>query len=201
MVSIRGCGMTSGGANGQLFLPASLDFEGNASMTELPGSAESPSVVQRVRWFGQVQASIGRTMSRGGRLAVVYRSWQNVFASTDRRPSVYVELRQPFGLPTGVLRRGGTAEGRIVDATTGDGVAGALVRVGDRAAISDRNGRVTFSNLLVGTHHISVRPSGPAASSIIVGQTILDIPEHSDSPARFSISVAPPAYVRVVVRL
>jgi hypothetical protein len=198
---LGGCGMTSGGAAAQLFLPASLDFEGNVSMTQLQRSAESSSVMQRARWFAQGQASVGRTMSRGGRLAVVYRSWHNVFATADRRPSVYVELRQPFGLPTGVLKRAGTAEGRIVDATTGDGVAGALVRVGDRAAISDRDGRVAFSNLSVGTHHISVRPPGPAASSVIVGRPILDISAHSDSPARFSLGVAPPAYVRVVVRL
>ena len=60
-------------------------------------------------------------------------------------------------------------EGHVVDAGTGRPVAGTLVRVGDQAAVTDKNGHVSLSGLEPGEYHVAVDANGPAARSLVGG--------------------------------
>lgn len=62
----------------------------------------------------------------------------------------------PIGLPVSPSHHSGRLIGRIYDAESGDPIANALVRVGDRAQLSDESGRIEFSGLAPDTYYVHV---------------------------------------------
>jgi hypothetical protein len=53
----------------------------------------------------------------------------------------------PLGMPVGRSRSVSRVTGRVYDAETGLGIANALVRIGDRSALTDDDGRVAFGGV------------------------------------------------------
>lgn len=77
------------------------------------------------------------------------------------RPRVYLEYGVPLGIP---LPGRGEEQlvARIFDTRTGRGLPDVVVRVGDRAAVTDRRGIAVFAGLPDGTHLLRVEPgAGP----------------------------------------
>jgi hypothetical protein len=82
-----------------------------------------------------------------------------------------MEVRTPLRLPTSRLNLGGRARARVVDAETGRGVEGALVRMGDVAAITNKDGVASFKNLEAGQYHAVVE-GGVEAGQIVEGGNV-----------------------------
>src|SRR5262249_7591887 len=98
--------------------------------------------------------------------------------------------------------RPGFARGEIIDEETGNGVSGALVRLGSEAAVSDSHGRVTFASLAPGLYHASVDGASGAATSdaLLTGDVAVEVPRDSRDPVDFSLSLVRGGQVRVNVR-
>jgi cell division septation protein DedD len=76
----------------------------------------------------------------------------------DHETSYLLSYQLPVGVPIGRKRDRGSLQGRIYDldnSATG-GVPGALLRVGDRTTLSDKNGRFVFHSLTRGVHYLQI---------------------------------------------
>jgi protocatechuate 3,4-dioxygenase beta subunit len=152
-------------------------------------------------WFSQSDARLEYRFASGSFIALRERIWQNPRMQGLRDAhAIYLEYRTPLRLPIGPSRRTGRATGRVVDAETGRPVAGAVVRMGDQAALSDKRGRVAFSGLNPERYVVSLDPSGTGAGALVTGDAVVDMREPSSRPAVFAVAVARGAHLRVLVR-
>ncbi|HEX6938884.1 MAG TPA: LysM peptidoglycan-binding domain-containing protein [Longimicrobiales bacterium] len=96
--------------------------------------------------FGHGIVSRARSIDWGG---------SPVGRRTDALVEYFVPLAIP--LPNG---RAGRVTGRVYDAETGAGLAGVPVRLGDRAVLTDAQGRIEFRGVEPGTHILTLdRPT------------------------------------------
>jgi hypothetical protein len=153
-------------------------------------------------WFSQSDARLDYQFAGGQTISLRERVWQNpqMQGSANAR-AIYLEFRTPVRLPIGPSRATGRAEGRIVDAATGQPLAGALVRVADQAAVTDRDGRVYFSGLAAARQRVSLDATGAAAGALLVGDAFIDVRDQQPRPATFALSVARGGNVRVLIRV
>jgi hypothetical protein len=190
-------GIVGGGAT-QIRVTQSLQVGLSASLQTQPLlllNVPSP-------WFGVVDAHADYQLPTGATLGLHARILRaSTFASSNQAGSaIYLELRVPVHIPTGRSHQLRRAEGRIVDSETGQPLMGALVRIGNQAAVTDREGRVSFSALDSGVYHVSLDAAGPAAGALLVGDASLDMRARSDQPKMFALGVARGSRVRVAVR-
>jgi hypothetical protein len=75
-----------------------------------------------------------------------------------RRPTVLLDYEIPLRLPLGRAAQPGTVGGRVMDNETGRPIPGALVRVGDRAVMTDGRGRWAVVGLAAGAHRVELDP-------------------------------------------
>ena len=113
---------------------------------------------------------------------------------------IYLELRAPLAIPTVPLRTPGRVNGRIVDATTGRGLANVLVRVGKEAAISDANGRVALSGLEAGKYSVSVESPDRSRGGVTLGDQTVEVSGNAGAPRKFAAALAIGARVHASVR-
>ncbi len=190
-------GVANAGVNLRLRLPFSLELNvSTAAQRATLGVFDGSGA-----WFSQTDARLDYRFANGSALALRERVWQNPFlqGSADAR-AVYLEYRTPLRLPVGASRHPGRAEGRIVDSETGKPVAGALVRISDQAAVTDKDGRVTFTGLPAEQFRVSLDATGAAAGALLLGDPVVDMREPSARPTMFSLAVARGATIRAVVR-
>jgi hypothetical protein len=186
---------SNGGASAMLTLPASSALTISANGT-LPFD-------QSGLWYAQVDAELSHRLSNGMTLVLRDRMTRNGWRADDPRANlIFLELRAPLRIPTGMSRQTGLARGRILDEETGLGVGGALVRLGSEAAISDSHGRVTFASLAPGHYQASVdgAPGARASDALLTGDVAVDVPRDSRQPVDFSLSLVRGGQVRVGVR-
>ena len=193
-------GSTSGVANAgvglDLLLP--LSFELNVSTSAqratlgvFDGSGE---------WFSQSDARLDYRFAGGQSLSLRERIWQNpTMQGSADASATYLEFRTPIRLPVGPSHTAGRAEGIIVDANTGKPVVGALVRIADQAAVTDKEGRVSFSGLMPAHDRVSIDATGAAAGALLVGDAVVEISSQMTKPAKFSLAVARGGTVRALV--
>lgn len=112
----------------------------------------------------------------------------------------YLEYGMPLNIPIGRRKSPGTVSGRIVDAESGDGVAGALVRLGSAAAITDKEGRVSFVGLPMGDYRVAVAQHGGGSDAVLSGEPNVSIDSAHPRPAPFQVVVSRPASVSGSVR-
>jgi len=111
----------------------------------------------------------------------------------DNEP--HFEIRTPLHLPTSRLDLGGRARAQVVDAETGKGVAGALVRLGEHAAITDKSGIADFRGLELGEYHAAVE-GGIAAGQLVSGGDAINVgAPNIRKPLDFKLNVARGAHV------
>lgn len=151
-------------------------------------------------WFSQTDARLDYHFTGGQTISLRQASWQNPFmqGATNAR-ATYLEFRTPIRLPVGPARSAGRAEGIILDASTGKPVAGALVRIADQAAVTDKNGHVDFKGLMPARDRVSIDATGAAAGALLVGDPFVEISENPAHPAKFSLAIARGGSVRALV--
>ena len=154
-------------------------------------------------YFAQVDAELSHRLANGMTLVLRDRltrySWHTDYA----RPNlIFLELRAPLRIPTGLSHTTGLAHGRILDEETGLGVGGALVRLGSEAAVSDSHGRVTFASLAPGRYQASVDGAAGSrtADALLTGDIAVDVPPESRRPVDFALSLVRGGRLRVDVR-
>ncbi len=190
-------GVASAGVNLDLHLPFRMELAlGTSAQRATLGVFDGSG-----SWFSQSDARLDYHFSGGQTLSLRERIWQNPeMAGSANASATYLEFRTPVKLPVGPSRSAGRAEGIIVDAGTGKPVVGALVRIADQAAVTDKNGRVAFSGLEPARHSVSVDATGAAAGAMLLGDAFVNVESKSTVPAKFSLAVVRGGSVRALVR-
>jgi hypothetical protein len=111
-----------------------------------------------------------------------------------------LEYAMPLHLPVARRQRPGTVVGRVVDAASGQGVAGALVRVADQVAISDGDGTVRMGGLEGGRYRLSLAPVDRNAGLAVQGDSMVVVGDGSRRRAPFRIALTRGGRVRGTVQ-
>jgi hypothetical protein len=147
-------------------------------------------------WVGQADFTVERRV-RQAIVAFRGRVSGSGSATAPAQNAFYMEVRTPLRLPTSRLNVGGRARAQVVDVETGRGVEGALVRMGEVAAITDKNGVASFKGLEAGEYHAVVE-GGVAAGQIVEGGNVnVDSSRHA---AQFKLNVSRGARVHARLR-
>ena len=192
-----GNGTVNAGANVMLQLPGALTLSVSSSAQRATLGVLNSSGA----WFSQTDARLDYRFANGSSLGVRERIWQNPLmqGSADAR-AIYLEYRTPLRLPIGPSHRTGRVAGQVLDAETGTPLAGVAVRLGDQAAVTDRNGRVRFHGLDPALYRVAIDATGSAAGALLVGNPTVDLRDAPTSLVTFTVAVAKSARLRVLVR-
>jgi len=109
-----------------------------------------------------------------------------------RRPLVYLDWSVPLHLPLGRDGAAGAVSGRVVDQETGRPVADALVRVGDRAVVTDARGRWAVAGLAPGGYSVEIDPVSVGVGRVVVRPDALkvDVAGGREQPVEIGVSRA-----------
>lgn len=151
-------------------------------------------------WFGNVDAQLSHTLRSGAMVTLRTRMFQGNAGYAVAPAVAYLEYAMPIGLPVSRLRMPGRANGRVIDAATGRGVANALVRLGPQVGITDDNGRVRFGGLPAGEHRVSLSQETSYADVVFVGDPTLRVDSGARNPATFTLKIARGARVQISAR-
>lgn len=148
-------------------------------------------------WVGQADVTLEHQIRQSivalrGRLGM---SGSNAIETTN---AFYIEVRTPLHVPTRRIVVGGRARAQVIDAATGRGLAGAIVRMGDYAAITDKNGSANFSGMRAGRYN-AVIEGGITAGQLVSGGKEVNVVE-TRTPVGFILSVARGAHIAAVIR-
>lgn len=151
--------------------------------------------------YTQVDARLTHELSSGASIGMRVRIGGSDFldAAANQRLA-YLEYSMPLQLPIGPSRKPGRVRGRVVDEQTGRGVAGALVRLGPQAAITDADGRVAFAGLPAGAYRVALAQQLASGSTLFTGNPNVLVDEERRAPARFSVAVEPAGSIGGSVR-
>jgi hypothetical protein len=148
-------------------------------------------------WVGQADFTVERRV-RQSIVSVRGRLAQSGNPTVPTQNAVFMEVRTPLRLPTARLNVGGRARAQVVDAESGRGVEGALVRMGEVAALTDKNGVASFKGLPGGEYHAVVE-GGVAAGQIVEGGNV-SVDSTSRETAEFKLNVTRGARVQARLR-
>lgn len=158
---------------------------------------------QLARWHSQIDAQISHVLPNGNSVTLRARligggGTSNV--SSSDQSVAYLEYGLPLRLPVSRLRTPGRVYGRVIDAVSGRGVAGALVRLGPQVAITDSRGQVAFGGVPGGAHRVSMSQETSFANAVFVGDPTLRVDSTRTQPTTFELAIARSARVDVSVR-
>ncbi|HET9452846.1 MAG TPA: NEW3 domain-containing protein [Gemmatimonadaceae bacterium] len=154
----------------------------------------------RAEWHSQIDALVSRGLRHGGILTLRARLLGGGSRTGSQQNVMYLEYGMPLRLPVGPLRTPGRVTGRVVDAVSGRGVPGALVRLGPQVAITDKDGEVSFGGVPGGQHRLSMSQETSFANAVFVGDPTLTVDSTRVKPTSFSLAIARSARVDVDVR-
>ncbi len=180
------------GANGSVMLSRtnSLSFGGFASRYHAPGS----------RTYAQADTRLTHSLANGSSVTARYRFSASPSAGVPPTKLFYLEYGLPLRLPMGHAHVPGKVSGRVIDAESKRAVAGALVRVGSQAAVTDKNGRVSFVNLRPGDYRVSLTGETSLANAAVTGNPLVHIDSLRHDAPNFSLAVSKSATVKGIVR-
>lgn len=183
-----GIGVITGGTTAELKLGRLTALRLTTTMTAQRDRLAS--------WVGQADFTVERNI-RHAIVALRGRISESGSKTVPSQNAFYMEVRTPLKLPTSRLNVGGRARARVVDAETGTGVAGALVRMGEIAAVTDKNGIANFKGLEAGEYH-AVIEGGVTAGQLVEGGNVNVT--SGVAPAEFRLNVTRGARVRASLR-
>lgn len=169
------------------------------------GSATRSSVPAGVTFdpggYTQVDARLSHELSSGASISMRVRFGGRDFSDAALGQKLaYLEYSMPLQVPVGPARQPGRVRGRVVDEQTGEGVAGALVRLGPQAAITDEDGRVAFAGLPAGSYRVALAHQLSSGSTVFTGNPVVVVDESRRTPSRFDVAVEPAGSITGSVR-
>lgn len=173
--------LTVGGSATRNSVPAGLAFD--------PGG------------YTQVDARLTRELQSGASISMRVRFGGRDFSDAALGQKLaYLEYSMPLQVPVGPARQPGRVRGRVVDEQTGEGVAGALVRLGPQAAITDDDGRVAFAGLPAGSYRVALANQLVSGSTVFTGNPVVVVDEARRTPSRFDVAIEPAGTITGAVR-
>jgi len=101
----------------------------------------------------------------------------------------------------GTTRTSGRVQGRVYDAETGRGLPNTLVRLGDRAALTDGQGRVTFSGLAPETYYLQLDGTSLGTDRVTLQENPLPVSARRGGTTKLDVGVVRSARVAGRVEL
>jgi hypothetical protein len=147
------------------------------------------------RWSTNADLTVEQAMQRATLALRAHRSAQSLGSSSNQ---LFLEVKTPFGIPTTPMNEIGRARLEIVDAETGRGVSGTLVRLGGHVAVTDANGIATFRDLQPGSHRTLI-DGAAVAGRVVASNPEVVISATSRKPAEARITLA--RGVRITARV
>jgi hypothetical protein len=151
-------------------------------------------------WHTQVDGQVSYRLRTGSWVRFRARLMSGGAVTASSQNVGYIEYGMPYGLPISRLRTSGRVYGRVVDASTGNGVPNALVRLGPQVAITDRTGKVAFGGVPGGEHRLSMSQETSFSDAVFVGDPTISVDSARTQPTTFTLSIARSARVDVDVR-
>ena len=185
-----GSSTIGGDATLRLLDATSATLVGFMTRSDLPGAG----------WTSQMDARLVHGLKTGATISLRARLMGGAAVSSRDRTVAYVEYGMPLRLPISRLRTPGRVRGRVVDAVTGTGVPGALVRLGPQVAITDRDGEVAFGGVPGGQHRLSMSQETSFADAVFVDDPTVLVDSAQAAPTTFRLAIARGARVNVVAR-
>jgi hypothetical protein len=177
---------------------ASIHVGGATDVTVMGYATRSRTPV--AEWHSQMDLQIGHILPNGNSVTLRARVIGGVTLPAGDQNVAYLEYGVPLHLPVSRLRTPGRVYGRVVDATTGRGVSGALVRLGPQVAITDNHGQVAFGGVPGGEHRLSMAQEASFADAVFVGDPTISVDSARTQPTRFQVAIAQSARLDVIVR-
>jgi hypothetical protein len=151
-------------------------------------------------WHSQIDLQIAHALPNGSSVTLRGRVIGGATLPTADRSVAYLQYGMPLQLPISRLRTPGRVYGRVIDASTGRGVSGALVRLGPQVAITDNRGQVAFGGVPGGEHRLSMAQEASFADAVFVGDPTIMVDSARTQPTRFQLAVAQSARLDVAIR-
>jgi hypothetical protein len=133
---------------------------------------------------------ISRVIRNGNRVSLRARLIGGSSLSNSQQSVAFLEYGIPLRLPVSRLRTPGRVYGRVVDAVSGRGVPGALVRLGPQVAITDADGDVAFGGVPGGEHRLSMSQETSFAHAVFVGDPTVRVDSMRPRPTTFTLAIA-----------
>lgn len=172
-----------------------LTFGGDATMRVGSGAVSLLGYATRAQvaaapWQSQVDLMISRAMRNGNRVSLRARFIGGSSLPSAQQSVAFLEYGVPLRLPVSRLRTPGRVYGRVVDAVSGRGVPGALVRLGPQVAITDADGDVAFGGVPGGEHRLSMSQETSFAQAVFMGDPTVRVDSLRPRPTTFRLAIA-----------
>jgi nucleoid-associated protein YgaU len=123
---------------------------------------------------GMLDATVEQRLPGGHTLRLRARAFPWADAGR-RKPVVLLDYAVPLRVPVGRASDAGVVSGRVVDVETDRPVADALVRVGDRAVVTDARGRWAVAGLAPGRYAVEIDPVSVGVGRVVVRPDALSV--------------------------
>ena len=149
--------------------------------------------------YVQLEAGVSRLLPTGSTVSLRVRIADNASITTAKQIA-FLEYSMPLQMPVGRAHTAGRVRGRVIDQESGRGIAGALVRLGPQAAITDGEGRVAFAGLPAGEYRLSLAQQSSQAPTVFTGDPTVRVDSARTAPTTFALSIERAGSVTGTVR-
>jgi hypothetical protein len=149
---------------------------------------------------GWTDATAVWSLSGGRSLSLRIRSAQ-MGLGQPTTATTRVAYNMPLSLPIGKSRTRGRVVGRVYDAETGAGIANALVKVGDRSALTDDQGRVSFGSLAPSRYPVFVDLGSRQSGGVGFEQGAMEVAARAGETSEIGVRVTHLGKVRGKLQL
>jgi len=140
--------------------------------------------------YSQFDARLTQELNDGASMSVRTRVWTQGNPVGPPQRISYLEYQMPLGIPVGRAHSPGRVNGQVVDRASGRGVAGALIRLGSRTALTDDEGRVSFIGIPSGNYRVSLGHDSPMADAVLSGDPTIAVDSSKQTPVTFQLALA-----------
>ena len=182
---------SSVGGDASVHVGRATTIEANALRTRIPDLPLGE--------FGQLDVRVAQSLFNGATAAIRARFMSGASAAYYGRRLMYLEYSMPLHLPTDQVPVAGRVRGQVVN-ETGMGIAGALVRLGPQAGITDDRGMVTFAGVPAGQYRLSLAQQASRRETVFNGDATVQVDASRRSATPFRIAVERAATITGTVR-
>lgn len=123
---------------------------------------------------GLVDGAIERRLPGGHTIGLRVRAFPwSTFGS--RKPQLYLDYAIPLRVPVGRTGETGLVSGRVMDTETNRPLPDVLVRVGDRAVLTDARGRWAVAGLAPGGYTVEIDPVSVGVGRVLMRPDALKV--------------------------